>query len=175
MICVRKCLYLLRICGADGFQADTEFVFSRWYCIDLGFVNNSTLLCLGDMSRVSTEISDSLSARLSVPTSVFVISTPVTTSSGLSINLTLAQHNIPGLHNRLCHLQVEFPAFRICGEDVELVGVRQGRNHHLYIRNQEVISHRNKMGGVVFANFQNVGVAVWRRPHKFLLQNSRCK
>ena len=145
MICVRSWLYLLLIGGADGGQADTEFIFSRWYCLDLGFGNNSSLPCLGDMSRLSTQISDSLSARLSVATSVFVISTPVSTSSGLSINLSLAQHNIPGLHNRLCHLQLEFPALRICEEDVELIRVRQGRNHHLYLRNTEVNSNWNKL------------------------------
>jgi hypothetical protein len=130
---------LLLIGCADGGQADTEFIFSRWYCLDMGYVP-----CLGDMSRVSTEISDSLSARLSVPTSVFVISTPVLTSSGLSINLSLAQHNIPGLHNSLCHLQLEFPAFRICEEDVELLRISHGRNQHLYIRNQEVFSKKNQ-------------------------------
>ena len=144
MDCVRRCLFCTLIGGAvvgsyGSHPPVTEYVFSRWYGLDFDIANSSLVSCLEDMSRVSSELSNSLSAKLSVPASVFLIPIP-TTSSPLSINLSLSQHNIPGLHYRLCRLPIEYPALRICGEDLELIRVRQDRNQHLYIRNQEVIT-----------------------------------
>ena len=150
----RSSLYLVLLCGPVLCHGSTlpspqpslsqhvsEYVFSSWYCLDLTWSNRSANDCLDDLSRAASEISDSISAKLSVSPSAFIISMPpISNSSLLSINLTLSQHNIPGLHHRLCNLQTEYPICRICGDDLDLVGVRHGRDQHLYIWNQEVIS-----------------------------------
>ena len=119
-----------------------EYVFSKWYYLDFNWSNGSGPDCLVDMSRVVSEISESLSKKLSVPAPLLIISIlPNSSSSQLSINMSLSQHNIPGLHYRLCDLQTEYPIFSICRKDLELIKVRHGREQHLYIRNMEVIPY----------------------------------
>ena len=46
-----------------------EYVFSKWYCLDFGLGSHSAGLCSDDSSKLSTEISGSLSSKLSVPAS----------------------------------------------------------------------------------------------------------
>ena len=121
----------------EGFV--TEHVFSKWYLMEFDQGQSSLDLCFQDSSRFSTEVLNSLSAKLSVPASVFSISSPPTISP-LSINLSLTQPSLPDLHHKLCNLPRQNPLLNICGEDVQVVKVSHGRDLHLYIANNQVSS-----------------------------------
>jgi hypothetical protein len=112
-----------------------EFVFSPWYFLVFSIVNRSSSLP-ADISSMSTEISESLSTKLSVPSSVFCISSIVKYTSSdtfLSVNLSLVSPIIPNLHHKLCNLHKESPFFWIRGTNLELYQVRQEKNQHIYV------------------------------------------
>ena len=119
-----------------------EFVFSPWYFLVFSIVNRSSSLP-ADVSSMSTEISESLSSKLSVPSSVFFISSIVKYTSSdtfLSVNLSLVSPIIPNLHHKLCNLHKESPFFWIRGTNLELYQVRQEENQHIYVTKHKEVS-----------------------------------
>jgi hypothetical protein len=124
-----------------------EFVFSPWYFLVFSIVNRSSSLS-ADVSSMSTEISESLSSKLSVPSSVFFISSIVKYTSSdtfLSVNLSLVSPIIPNLHHKLCNLHKESPFFWIRGTNLELYQVRHKKNQHIHVTNHKDVStvHNN--------------------------------
>jgi hypothetical protein len=119
-----------------------EFVFSPWYFLVLYIVNRSSSLP-ADITSISSEISESLSSKLSVPSSVFLISTIVKYSSSspfMSVNLSLVSPIIPNLHHRLCNLSKDSPFFWIRGTKLELYQVRHEKNQHIYVTKHKEVS-----------------------------------
>ena len=119
-----------------------EFIFSPWYFLVLSIVNRSSSLP-ADVTSISSDISESLSSKLSVPSSVFLISSIVKYSSSspfLSVNLSLVSPSIPNLHHRLCNLHKESPFFWIRGTKLELYQVRHEKNQHVYVKKNKDVS-----------------------------------
>ena len=118
-----------------------EFVFSPWYFLVFSTVNKSSSLP-ATISLISSEILESLSSKLSVPSSVFFITSIVkytTSDTFLSVNMSLVTPLIPNLHQELCTLHKKTPFFMIGGTMVELYQVKHQYNQHIYVT-------RNKVG-----------------------------
>ena len=118
-----------------------EFVFSPWYFLVFSTVNKSSSLP-ATISLISSEILESLSSKLSVPSSVFFITSIVkytTSDTFLSVNLSLVTPLIPNLHQELCTLHKKTTFFMIGGTMVELYQVKHQYNQHIYVT-------RNKVG-----------------------------
>merc|ERR1711964_671849 len=95
-----------------------------------------------DISSISSEISESLSSKLSVPSSVFFITSIVKYTSSdtfLSVNLSLVSPLIPNLHAQLCSLHKKTPFFWIGGTQVELYQVRHQNTQHIYVRHMKTL------------------------------------
>ena len=115
-----------------------EFEFSDWYFLYFTPVNK-TSSATADVSSASSEVAVSLSSKLSVPSSMFSItSVDKYKSSSISANLSLMSHSIPRLHHNLCNLQNTSPIFWIRGFEFRLVQIFHDKNQHLYINNKQV-------------------------------------
>merc|ERR1711964_520385 len=98
------------------------------------------------ISSISSEISESLSSKLSVPSSVFFITSIAKYTSSdifLSVNLSLVTPLIPNLHQALCTLHKKTPFFMIGDTKVELYQVRHQNNQHIYVTRNKVRSEGN--------------------------------
>ena len=128
------------------FQSQVEeFVFSPWYFLVFSPVNKSSSLP-AVISSISSEILESLSSKLSVPPSVFFITSIVKYTSSdtfLSVNLSLVTPLIHNLHQELCTLHKKTPFFMIGGTMVELYQVRHQNNQHIYVTRNKVESGEN--------------------------------
>ena len=122
-----------------------EFVFSPWYFLIFSTVNKSSSLPAA-ISLISSEILESLSSKLSVPSSVFLVTSIVKYTSSdtfLSVNLSLVTPLIPNLHQELCNLHKKTHFFMIGGTMVELYQVRHQNNQHIYVTRNKVGSKEN--------------------------------
>jgi hypothetical protein len=119
----------------------TDYEYSQWYFLFFMVFDKSSIVSV-DVSLTVPEIIKSLSSKLSVPASVFSISRAEKyRSNSISANLSLTNHTIPRLHQKLCNLQNTSPLFWIRGTRYKLVQVIHDKNQHLYIRNNEQVKN----------------------------------
>ena len=112
----------------------TDYQYSQWYFFFFIFFDKPSKLS-ADVTQIVPGIIKSLSSKLSVPGSVFSISRAEKfRTKSISANLSLTNHTIPRLHQRLCHLQENSPLFWMAGSRYKLVQVIHDKNKHLFVR-----------------------------------------
>ena len=118
----------------------TEFEYSTWYFLYL-VLYDKTLPAAVDESPTSLQITQSLSSKLFVPPSTFLVSSVEVSVSeeSISINMSLTNLSIPHLHTRICHLERDSPFFLLDRKKYRLVQVIHDKNRHLFVRNQKQV------------------------------------
>ena len=127
-----------------------EFVYSPWYSLIFCIVNKSTPF-VADVSSLAPEISQSLSKKLSVPPSVFGVTSIIKYTSSdtfLSVNLTLMSPIIHRLHHNLCNLHKSSPFFLISGTKLELYQVKHDQDQHIYITQTKEVSSELEVNNI---------------------------
>jgi len=135
-----------------------EFEYSDWYFLFLTlFYTNSSHIETVDVSILVPELTHALSSKLNVPPNYFSISKAEKyRSNSISANLSVTNHTIPHLHQKLINLHNTSPLFWLHGVRYKLVQVIHDKNHHLFVRDGKKGISNNELGLLIFVTLGGI-------------------